>query len=106
MDETRLAQEQETLLRKLDAARRVLLSFPNTLTVGIGIKESRREFTEEISFRVFVTEKKDPGELGPGELIPATIEGIRTDVLVPYRITNRPDVCGDERDTMSRHRPL
>jgi hypothetical protein len=76
------------------------------VVVGIGIKESGGEFTEEIAYRVFVTDKRPPSELSDSEVIPPEIDGIKTDVLPPYRIKDRPDVCGTERRTLSEHRPL
>ena len=39
-------------------------------------------------------------------MIPPEIDGIKTDVLTPYHIRDRPDVCGTERQTISEHRPL
>jgi hypothetical protein len=45
-------------------------------------------------------------ELAPGEIVPKTIAGYPTDVLIPLVITNDSDVCGDERRTLKKHRPL
>ena len=106
MNEDELAKEQDTLVANLDEAKRELLQKPNTLAVGIGIKEKDGQFTGEIAYRVFVTEKKDPGELAAADMIPPEINGIKTDVLRPYRVKNRPDVCGTERRTLTKHRPL
>jgi hypothetical protein len=106
MNEDELAKEQDTLQENLDTAKRELLQKPNTLAVGIGFKETNGQFTDEIAYRVFVREKKSPGELAPGDMIPPEIQGIKTDVLRPYRVKNRPDVCGTERRTLTKHRPL
>jgi hypothetical protein len=106
MNQDELARNQDVLLAHLETAKRELLEKPNTLAVGIGIKESHGEFTGEIAYRVFVTEKKDPAALAPGDMIPREVEGVRTDVLTPYHIKDRPDVCGTERETLTKHRPL
>ena len=106
MNQDELAKDQEVLVANLESAKRELLQKANTLAVGIGIKESGGEFTEEISYRVFVTEKKNPSELAPGDLIPREVQGVRTDVIMPYHIKDRPAVCGTERETLTRHRPL
>ena len=106
MNQEELARHQETLLAHLEDAKRELLQKPNTLAVGIGIKESGGAFTDEISYRVFVTKKKDLAELTPSERIPREVAGAKTDVLTPYQVKNRPDVCGTERRTLTRHRPL
>src|SRR5262245_7952007 len=106
MNQDELARSQKTLLANLETARRELLEKPNTLAVGIGLKESGGQITDELSYRVFVTQKKDPAELAPGEMVPREVVGVKTDVLTPYIVKNRPDVCGTERETLSKHRPL
>jgi hypothetical protein len=106
MDPARASQDQQAMLGRLDDVRQRLLSLPNVLAVGVGLKESDGEFTDEISYRVYVREKVDPAELAAGELIPREIAGFRTDVLIPLRITNDSDVCGDERRTLAHQRPL
>ncbi len=106
MTEDEFAKEQDTLLANLDLARRELLQKPNTLAVGIGLKETGGRFTGEIAYRVFVTEKKSAAALAPADMIPPEIQGIPTDVIRPYRVKARPGVCGTERRTLTRHRPL
>lgn len=51
MTDDGLAREQDTLLAYLDSAKRELLQKPNTLAVGIGIKETDGQFTGEIAYR-------------------------------------------------------
>ena len=68
MDQDELAKSQDVLLANLEAAKRQLLEKPNTLAVGIGIKERDGEFTDEISYRVYVTEKKSLAELAAADM--------------------------------------
>jgi hypothetical protein len=106
VDENRLAREQQTILRDYDDVRQELLALPGVLAVGIGVKETGNQFTEEMSYRVYVAEKKPPEELAPAELVPPRIGEFRTDVLIPLPVDEDSDVCGDERQTLSEHRPL
>lgn len=93
----------EASLRDVKTA---LSAISGVLAVGIGLKESGRKFTEEISYRVYVPVKKDLAELKPEEIIPALIDGIPTDVLTPYSVLNDSGVCGEERMTLGLKRPL
>jgi hypothetical protein len=106
MNQDELAQGQAVLLANLEAAKRQLLDKPNTLAVGIGIKESDGAFTDDISYRVYVTEKKTLAELAPEDQVPREIMGIKTDVVTPLQIRDRPGVCGTERETLTKFRPL
>lgn len=57
-----------------------LLSNPNVAGVGVGMKVTNGEETEEPAIRVYV-QQKFPGAIsGPNE-IPKTIDGIKTDVI-------------------------
>lgn len=94
---------QHTMMQKVDTAKEILQQIPNVVAVGIGLKETNGEFTEEIAFRVFVKEKKAKQELRKNEIIPEEIEGHKTDVLTPYRITNEVFV---ERENTKDVRPL
>jgi hypothetical protein len=105
MERKRLAAEQEQALREFESVRRDLLALPNVVAVGLGFKETAGEFTTVLSYRVYVREKLDEAALGSG-VIPKTIGGIKTDVLTPLRIRSDSDVCGNERQTLSKHRPL
>lgn len=93
----------EASLRDIKTA---LSDISDVVAVGIGLKESGRKFTEEISYRVYVPVKKHLAELKPEEIIPAVIDGIPTDVLTPYSVVNDSGVCGEERMTLSMKRPL
>ena len=106
MEETRLSQEQGRILRTYEEVREELMSIPGVLGVGIGVKETDNEFTDEMSYRVYVAEKKPVEELTAAELIPPQIGDFRTDVLIPLQLQEDSDVCGDERRTLTKHRPL
>ncbi|MGQ1785139.1 MULTISPECIES: hypothetical protein [unclassified Saccharicrinis] len=106
MDLHNLSENQDKLLSKLEKVKKELSKNPNVLAVGVGMKEKNKQFTDEISFRVFVAEKKSLKSLKANEVIPTEIEAIKTDVLTPYQVCDRPDVCGDERRENVKHRPL
>lgn len=106
MKQDEMKDQQEVMLDRLEPIKEELTAIPNVLAVGIGLKESNGEFTDEISYRVFVDRKRPLSELSPDEIVPPTINGIKTDVITPYVIKLRPGVCGNERRTLSKHRPL
>lgn len=106
MDKKALADAQNQMLGEVESVKKELLKLPNVVAVGLGFKEKGGEFTEEISYRVFVTEKLEASRLSENELVPPLIGGYKTDVMPPIQIVNDSDVCGDERRTLSTHRPL
>lgn len=55
---------------------------PGVVGVGIGLKETAGEITEEIVFKVYVKEKKELSDIPKGEVIPATFQEFKTDVVV------------------------
>jgi hypothetical protein len=71
----------EDLSAKLEQARRVLTQFAGVESVGFGYKERGGKTTDEVSFRVYVHEKKPRSELAPHEIVPPEFAGIQTDVL-------------------------
>lgn len=106
MDKQGLAIAQKKMLGDLESVKRRLQNLPNVLAVGIGLKETGGQFTDEIAFRVFVTKKVDPSQLTEKELVPTAIDEFKTDVLPPFEVVSRFDVCGNERRTLATHRPL
>ena len=106
MESNQLSRDQEYLLNNLDAVKQDLLKIPDVLAIGIGFKETNGEFTNEISYRVYVKEKKDLAAISESEIIPAKIDAFKTDVLEPLKIVLDSDVCGDERLAKGKHRPL
>ena len=64
-----------------DRASRRLLALPHVNAVGLGGREKNGQPTGEIVLKVFVTRKKPAGDLPADDLIPASIEGVPTDVV-------------------------
>lgn len=58
-----------------------LLSRRNVVACGIGYKVSQGVRTDELSLVVSVTHKVHPSALAPEDLVPAELEGVRTDVV-------------------------
>jgi len=106
MERQQLIEEQKKLEEKLDKVREKLLKIPNVVAVAIGVKETKYKMTQELCYRVYVTQKKPLKDLKESEKIPEEIEGVKTDVLNPIKISDELDVCGDERLTLSKKRPL
>lgn len=79
-------------------ARRRLLAIPGVHSVGIGAKYVAGRNTSEPAIIVFVKKKKALSELGPREVIPAEIDGIKTDVVE----SDEPELHEDT----SSYRPL
>ena len=69
----------DTFLRAREAFRHI----DGVDGVGFGHKETGGAFTNDVAITVFVREKKPSESLGPGDRIPPTFEGYRTDVRVP-----------------------
>ena len=64
-----------------DRASPRLLALPHVNAVGLGGREKNGQPTGEVVIKVFVTRKRPAGELPADELIPASIEGVPTDVV-------------------------
>ena len=94
---------QEDMLSQLDSIKATLLKKAGVIAVGIGVKERRGEFTEEISIRVFVDAKRPLQDIAPEDVIPPFIEGFRTDVILPYVIQEEAFV---EREDINDYRPI
>lgn len=72
---------QEELAKLHHEAELAMKKYANVVGVGYGFKETGGELTEQLSFCVYVKEKKVESELAPAEIIPADYKGIPTDVL-------------------------
>ena len=94
---------QEDMLSQLDSIKATLLKKAGVIAVGIGVKERRGEFTEEISIRVFVDAKRPLQDIAPEDVIPPVIEGFKTDVILPYVIQEDAFV---EREDKNDYRPI
>lgn len=93
-------QTQEELLVLRKEAEAELMKYPGVFGVGLGVKERGGDLTDEIAFRVYVDEKKAPGQLRPEEMIPREYKGIPTDVLLKRKTTQID--CEDHQ----QHSPL
>lgn len=74
-------REHDRLTGLLDEARAVLQQYPGVVSVEIGIKESGGDLTDDLSWRVYVTQKLPESELAPEAVIPDEILGVKTDVI-------------------------
>src|SRR4030095_2771525 len=98
------AQRQQDLLEThLESVKSNLMQIPNVLAVGIGVKESNNQFTDELTYRVYVPVKKDLSRLKQHEIIPRESHGLKADVLTPLRVRDDSDVCGNERENLKEY---
>jgi len=58
-----------------------LLALPNVTGVGVGYKIVNGRRTDEVCVRVYVSRKRAPEELDPGDMAPPSINGVATDVI-------------------------
>jgi hypothetical protein len=87
-----LMNEQDRISRIKEEAEKVLFKIPGVHGVGIGHKHTKGKYTSELSIKVYVLRKKALQEIPPEEMIPAEIEGVKTDVVE----TGPPQRCVDE----------
>ncbi|MFI9102361.1 hypothetical protein ACIGXA_17730 [Streptomyces fildesensis] len=86
LDELRAVTDRMTGI--LDAgARARLMALPDTVHVSIGLREVGDDVTQEFVFKVYVAEKAPAGRLAPERLVPAEVDGVRTDVCEVLRGT-------------------
>src|ERR1041385_8418376 len=71
-------QELAQLHREAEAEFK---KYPGVIGVGYGFKRVGGQTTEQLSFRVYVVEKKPREELTPEVIIPPDFKGIPTDVI-------------------------
>ena len=57
-----------------------LLKKANVVGVGVGVRERGGVRTGEVVLVVMVNRKVPPAELAPGDVIPATLDGVPVDV--------------------------
>jgi hypothetical protein len=75
---------EQATQRALEVKRRheqELLRKANVVAVGIGYRRRAGEQTQEVCIVISVKTKMAPSSLGPGDLIPASIEGVPVDVV-------------------------
>lgn len=74
------------------AQQQMLNSKPNVVGMDVGFKYVGGKRTSQVAVRVFVNKKQD---VGAADAIPATIDGVPTDVIeqeeIELQVTRRPD---------------
>ena len=88
----------ERLLATKRRAAEQFFKIPGVTGVGLGGRERGGTRTGEFVIKAFVAEKRPPGELTPGRLLPSRFEGIGVDVdeLGPIGLEAGPPAPGDE----------
>ncbi|MBS0496860.1 MAG: hypothetical protein JSR51_04325 [Proteobacteria bacterium] len=92
--------DQKELAALHAEAEAELKKIPGVVGVGYGLKEVGGKTTGQISFRVYVKEKRKPEDLNPADVIPKEYKGIPTDVVLV--IQTKPLHCED----LDQHSPL
>lgn len=77
--------EHDRLMGLFEQATELLKKYPGVTSVEIGIKETGRQITDDLAFRVYVERKIPQDQLSPDEKIPDEILGVKTDVI-PYSL--------------------
>ena len=62
------------------SASRAFAKVPGVVGVGMGVKETAGELTGEVAVIVYVEQKKPRSALRQSELLPDSVEGVKTDV--------------------------
>ena len=57
-----------------------LLSMPNVVGLGIGLRQVGGQHTDQVCLVVMVNRKLSPAQLAPEEMIPAELGGVPVDV--------------------------
>lgn len=79
------------------------MALPNVVQVGVALKETAGELTDQIVIRVSVTEKVPASGLSPDQLVPTEINGLRTDVIVHRQQV--PAIGFDDEDDETNYSP-
>jgi hypothetical protein len=93
-----MATQLDDCRRVLREARRELLGKPNVVAVGVGYKKVGGARTNDLSLICSVEVKKSKAALSAGELVPASIQGIPTDVYPT-------GILSAQQGHTGRHRP-
>jgi len=73
--------EREQVRRLKEIHKASILSKPNVVGVGVGIKESEGRRTGEVGVVVLVREKVPMAGLAPEAVVPKSLNGVKTDVI-------------------------
>lgn len=97
-----LKKQHEELLKVHEKVVAQLSQYPNVIKVGIGVKETEGELTEEPCLKIIVKKKEDESALDSDDIIPPEIEGFKTDVVV--QVDRSPlAVCAEDQNN---YRPI
>ncbi len=114
MDLSKMQLAAEEAAAVLEAQRTVADSFlypdhrpPHVVGMGVGVKWTGGEPTGRPALVILVTEKKDPEELRPQDLIPREIGGVETDVLaIGHPCAGTAPLAAAARELALRVRPV
>lgn len=77
--------EADEITARAQAAKQAhgtfLLSLPNVVGVGVGLRMRKGEPTGEVALVVMVNKKIPDAELAPDQVIPRELDGVPIDVL-------------------------
>ncbi len=96
-----LPSRMQQVLQAQAAAEGELLAKQNVIGVAVGFKESEGVVTDQLALIALVKEKKPMGELSSTDLVPQTVDGVRTDVYVVGDLRAQ-GIAGDPK---ARYRP-
>ncbi len=96
-----LPSRMQQVLQAQAAAEGELLAKQNVIGVAVGFKESEGVVTDQLALIALVKAKKPLSELSNTDLVPQTVDGVRTDVYVVGDLRAQ-GVAGDPR---TRYRP-
>jgi hypothetical protein len=78
-------RDMEEMTARAQAAKQAhgsfILSLPNVVGVGVGLRMRRGETTGEVALVVMVNKKVPNADLTPDQLIPTELDGVPVDVL-------------------------
>lgn len=57
-----------------------LLNHPGVVGVGVGYRQRKGKFTDEVAIVVMVSQKFSPDDIDPADVLPTELEGIPVDV--------------------------
>ena len=84
--------DQAAFKAAYERARAQFEAMDGVAGVGYGLKQRQGVFGSDLAIVVFVQEKKAPGNVPAGQMIPASFEGYATDVrVVPQAISGACD---------------
>jgi hypothetical protein len=95
-DNEHIRADGRAFMESYRRARTTLGKIAGVVGVGYGLRERKGAFGSEIAILVYVTAKRPEGSLAPGDLIPPTFEGYRTDVRVLLPETRTGLMCDDD----------